>query len=97
MGNDDSLTVLYDNPIMRLSMETQVSDTLLPGTNRLEKRHLHMINGVNLVLKNFHPSAKIPLLYDENSVNEVLVVDVTVNDEKKEVELWGGLKGFTYV
>lgn len=43
-----------------------------------------MINGVNLVLKNFHPSAKIPLLYDENSVNEVLVVDVTVNDEKKK-------------
>jgi cytochrome c-type biogenesis protein CcsB len=91
-GNKDSLTILYDNPILRLSMETQLSDTLLPGSNRFEKRHLHSINGLNLVLKNFHPSAKIPLLYDENSANEVLVVNVKVNDEDRELELWGGLK-----
>ena len=91
-GNKDSLTILYDNPILRLSMETQLSDTLLPGTNRFEKRHLHSINGLNLVLKNFHSSAKIPLLYDENSANEVLVVNVKVNDEDRELELWGGLK-----
>jgi cytochrome c-type biogenesis protein CcsB len=92
LGSADSLELIYTSPILRLSMESQQTDTLWGGVNALKKRHLHMINGVNLVFKDFHPSAKFSLEEDENSSQEVLITQITVNNQSEEVELWGGQK-----
>jgi cytochrome c-type biogenesis protein CcsB len=92
VGTHDSLELIHSSPALRLSMETQETDTLWGGVNALKKRHLHMLGGVNLVYKAFHPSAKFQLVEDENSAQEVLLTKVTVNGQTEEVELWGGQK-----
>lgn len=88
-GEDEFLQIEFPEDVNRLSMETQTVDTLLAGKHKFEKRHLHSLKGLNIVLKNFHYKLDRPIVHSNNG-QDILKVKVTHNGESEVVSLWGG-------
>lgn len=88
-GEGEFLQIEFPEDVNRLSMETQTVDTLLAGKHKFEKRHLHSLPGLNIVLKNFHYKLDRPAVPADNG-QDILTVKVTHNGEEQIVELWGG-------
>ena len=90
-GNGADLNIEFPETAMRLSMETQTSDTLLSGSHALLNRHLHSYKGMNLVFKAFRPMMERPLVKNDDGEN-ILTVELTYNGESRKIKLWGGEK-----
>ncbi len=90
-GVGPDLSIEFPATAMRLSMETQMSDTLTAGKHPLLNRHLHSYEGMNLVFKAFRPMMSRPLVKDDNGEN-VLTVQLKYNGESRNISLWGGEK-----
>ncbi len=90
-GQNEDLTIEFPEEAMRLSMETQTSDTLSAGSHALLNRHLHSYKGMNLVFKGFRYKMSRPLVKDDKGEN-LLTVKLTYNGEARNIELWGGEK-----
>lgn len=88
-GEDEFLQIEFPEDVNRLSMETQTVDTLLAGKHKFEKRHLHSMKGLNIVLKAYHYKLDRPLVHADNG-QDILKVKVTHNGESQVVSLWGG-------
>lgn len=88
-GEGEFLQIEFPEDVNRLSMETQTVDTLFAGKHKFEKRHLHSLPGLNIVLKNFHYKLDRPAVPADNG-QDILTVKVTHNGEEQIVELWGG-------
>lgn len=88
-GEDEFLQIEVSEDINRLSMETQTVDTLFAGKHKFEKRHLHSLPGLNIVLKEFHYKLDRPMVSTDNG-QDVLQVKVTHNGESRIATLWGG-------
>lgn len=88
-GEGEFLQIEFPEGVNRLSMETQTVDTLQAGKHKFEKRHLHSLPGLNIVLKNFHYKLDRPPVPADNG-QDILTVKVTHNGEEQIVELWGG-------
>lgn len=93
-GEDEFMQIEFPENVNRLSMETQTVDTLLAGKHPFEKRHLHSLAGLNLVLKNFHYKLDRPLVKAENG-QDILKVKISHNGESQVVSLWGGKGSIT--
>ncbi len=90
-GINEDLKIEFPDSLMRLSMETQIYDTLSGEAIPLAKRHLHIYKNLSLVYKGFRYKMERPLVKDDKGEN-LLTVKVTHNGETKEVGLWGGEK-----
>lgn len=90
-GTNEDLKIEFPDSLMRLSMETQIYDTLSGEAIPLAKRHLHVYKNLSLVYKGFRYKMERPLVKDDNGEN-LLSLKVTHNGESKEIGLWGGEK-----
>ncbi len=93
-GEDEFLQIEFSENVNRLSMETQLVDTLFAGKHKFKKRHLHSFSGLNIVLKNFHYKFDRPIVPADNG-QDILKVKVTHNGESRIVNLWGGKGAIT--
>ncbi|CAG5086592.1 cytochrome c biogenesis protein [Parvicella tangerina] len=88
-GKDESLEIDFPEDVNRLSMETQLMDTLFAGKHPFKKRHLHSLPGLNIVLKAFHYKFDRPVVESDDG-QDILKVKITHNGDSRTVSLWGG-------
>jgi cytochrome c-type biogenesis protein CcsB len=92
---DSGLVFISPFPVTYLSMDNQSTGLLNNDTLHLFKgRHLYSIGGVQIVMKNFMPEARLAVKDDvENSSLDILELDVRCGEENTTVYVEGG-KGF---
>ena len=90
------LSIYSGEPIALLSMTSGAMDTLAAANwHSFKKQHMYTVDGVNLVLSNFYPNAKVDYetYTGKQSMMNALVVEVDNGSEIKEIALRGG-KGY---
>jgi len=92
-----SLTVLSPYDIQYLSMDDQSTAMLVRDSlHEFKNRRLYTVGGIQLVFKELHQNVEVKKVTAAKGVRgeDALVVDVTCNNTKNEVTLFGG-KGYT--
>lgn len=93
---DGKLMVMSPYDIQYLSMDDKSTGVLVrDSVHEFKNRRLYTIGGVQMVLKGLHESVEIRKISAPKMVSgeDALTIDVTCNNQTKEVTLFGG-KGY---
>ncbi len=89
----DKLYLETNSSLSALSMATKESKTLNAGKNELKKRYMYSLNGVNFVLKDYKPKAKLkyisPSIKSGGKYPQMIELLVKSGKESKIVRLFG--------
>ena len=89
---DDRLMITAPDTVFVMSMTGSPQNTLLPNlSNHLETGKLYRIGNMSFVLTNFYKHGGVDYVPHKNAnLRDVLVVEVSSGDERRQVMLHGG-------
>ena len=90
--SDNNLSITSKENITKLNMATEEVEMLEKDVvNVFEPKRLYTSGNINIVFKSFHNKAKLQYKtrFKEQSILDVLIVDVSLNGKSKEFVLYG--------